>query len=203
VVEKGRSPVLTTPDAWNGGHYDTAFFYPSGSDASAALRAIWSFPAVTDGPGASQLVEPWDQPLEEPLAAQLYGIVALPGGGRVACATFVFDGEQRDEVQFSIPLGSLGEAWPDVGSYPFCVDEARVSLWEPKLEALLVALAEHVFAQAPFWRGLIGFEVDHPDLQDPGDLPATHPGVLDVVGAELVWHPPSSREGFTLIDADG
>jgi hypothetical protein len=47
-----------------------------------------------------------------------------------------------------------------------------------------------------------GFEVDWLELQDPGPLPARHPGVLDVIRTELVWHPPSQRGGFTLIDED-
>jgi hypothetical protein len=207
----GASPgeIFTAEDAWSGGHYETSFFYPAGSDADAALSALWSFSALA-GPVGSRKEEPWEQPGVEPTARQgeLDGVVTLPGGALAACATFVFGVDDYDEVTFALPLGSLSIAWPEVRGFPFGVTTAEVEAWEPRLESLLFALAQHLHARAPFLRGLTGFEgiewaLDGASLRDPGPVPASHgAGIIDVQDGEVVWHPPTTRGGFVANDGD-
>ena len=159
MAEASRSPLFTVADAWSGGFYEASFIYPPESDLGAALAALWSFPALA-GPVSSRSPEPWDQHPVEPAARyrELCGVVSLPGGGRSACATYAFSFERTAEMEFSIPLGSLALAWPEVESFPFGATSGEVEAWEPRLESLLVALAEHVHKQAPFRRALTGFE---------------------------------------------
>jgi hypothetical protein len=196
--------VITEADAWSGGHYELAMHYPHGAELDDALRAVWSFPALA-GPVASRDAELQEQPRVQPRAdaRELVGIVQLPGGGECACATYAyhFDDGALDEVDFDIPLGSLAVAWPEVDAFPFGVDAAEVEVWEQRLESLLVAVALHVFARAPFLRGTTSFEglgVDDGDRR-PGPVPRERGcGILDVRDASVVWHPPTSRGGFEI-----
>ena len=108
-------------------------------------------------------------------------------------------------MEFSIPLGSLALAWPEVESFPFGATSDEVDAWEPRLESLLVALAEHVHKQAPFRRALTGFEgigrALTPGLEDPGPIPPSRgAGIIDVQENGLVWYPPTMRGGFTFND---
>jgi hypothetical protein len=204
MIEPGEMPIFTAEGAWDGGHYDMSFVYAPRSDVDPALRAVWSFPGL-EGPVASRLCEPWDQPAAAVGAdrGELDGLVSLPGGQRSACATFVFRFDELDEVQFSIPVGSLAQAWPEVGAYPFGVTPAQVESWEQRLEELLVALARHVHARAPFLRAWTGFEgIGWPeDLWSTGSIPSVRAGgLLDVQGDQLVWHPPTVRGGFEFDD---
>lgn len=221
MAEAPRSPLFTAADAWSGGFYEASFLYPPESDLGAALAAFWSFPALA-WPVGSRSREPWDQDPVDPAARHrelygvpgaeleysdaLYGVVSLPGGRRAACATFAHRFEEGPaEVDFSIPLGSLTLAWPEVESFPFGATEAGVGAWEPRLESLLVALAEHVHSRAPFRRVLTGFEgiglVLDPALEGPGPIPESHSaGVIDVQEDGLVWYPPTLRGGFTFGD---
>jgi hypothetical protein len=137
----------------------------------------------------------------------LDGVASLPGGGRAACATFVFESEDGGEVTFALPLGSLALAWPEVGGFPFGVSSLEVEAWEPRLEKFLLELASHVHARTPFLRALTGFEgiawaMEGRQLTHPGPVPTSHgAGIIDVKDGELMWHPPTDRGGF--LDADG
>ena len=95
-------------------------------------------------------------------------------------------------------------AWPEVGSYPFCVTTAEVPAWEPRLETLLIAIATHVHVDAPFLRALTGFEGMDWDLEGrgltrPGPIPATHgAGIIDVAGDGLCGtRPPFGAVSWT------
>ena len=178
--------------------------YPPESDLGAPLAALWSFPALA-GPVASRSPDPWDQQPLEPAAhhRELCGVVSLPGGGQSACATYAYTHEQAAELEFAIPLGSLSLAWPEVGSFPFGVTLDGVEAWEPRLESLLLALAEHVHERAPFRRALTGFEgvgrALTPELEGPGPIPQTRgAGVIDPQEDGLAWYPPTMRGGFTF-----
>ena len=182
---------------------ETSFFYPSGSDLDAALGAIWVFPRIVAGPVTSRNSEPADQTTVEPNAAsgELDGVLALPDGAETICATFSYHWDDGDQVTFSLPLGSLEQVWPNVGSYPFSVTEAQAAAWEPALESVLFELAEHLYDRAPFLRGLTDFEslyVEYqPELERPGPIPPEHgAGIIDVQQGRLVWHPPTSRRSF-------
>ena len=203
MAEASRSPLFTVADAWSGGFYQASFIYPPESDLGAALAALWSFPAL-EGPVSSRSPEPWDQHPIEPAAQrrELCGVVSLPGGGRSACATHAFSFERTAEMEFSIPLGSLSLAWPEIESFPFGATSGEVEAWEPRLESLLVALAEHLHKQAPFRRALTGFEgIGWDDLADPGPIPQSRgAGIIDVQESGLVWYPPTMRDGFTFND---
>jgi hypothetical protein len=197
--------VITEADAWNGGHYELAMHYQPGTLLDDVLRAVWSFPAIV-GPVASRQAELQQQPIVQPRAdaGELVGIAQLPGGGECVCATYAFpalDDVTFDEVNFDIPLGSLGAAWPEVGSFPFAVDPADVEVWEQRLESLLVALAQHVFAQAPFLRGTTSFDGMGVDdgARRPGPVPHERTcGILDVRDGTVAWYPPTFRGGFEI-----
>lgn len=209
MLGNSHEALFTLPDAWNGGFYETTFFYPAGSVTDPVLSALWSFAALA-GPVASRSTEPWEQPQLDPTSrvTELDGVVALPGGARAACATFLFRrseyGADYDEVTFAVPMGSLVHAWPEVGGFPFGVTKTEVEVWEPRFESLLVALARHLFAEAPFLRGLTGFEgMWDEGLTAPGPIPASHgEGIFDVGGGGLTWHAPTIRGGFETEGGD-
>src|SRR5580765_6774951 len=189
--------VFTSPEAWLGGCYDTGFFFDPSSSPKRILESIWSFPKV-DGPYRSNRVEPNEQHRADLLDEDArFGVLTLADGGRVACATCVFREPGELEVTFAIYVGSLGNAWPIVGAFPFVThDEALV--WEPNLETTLVELANHVHQHTPFRRALVGFEEIgfHDELRKPGPVPLERGvGIFDVNGARLAWHPPTIRGG--------
>lgn len=189
--------VFTSGDSWTGGYYETSLIYPPQTSAVEPLRALWSFTAL-EGPFASQLEEPSKQAVVGIESEdRLNGVLELPGGARVACASFVTRDDDATEIDFAVSVGSLALVWPEVGAFPFVAEE-HAAKWEPRLSALLVALARHVHARQPFLRGLVGFEgigfTD--DLRRPGPVPDERSvGVIDVRGAALHWWPPTSRGG--------
>jgi hypothetical protein len=66
------------------------------------------------------------------------------------------------------------------------------------LEEALVEVARHVHSRAPFLRGLIGFEgiAFADELRRPGPIPQERSvGIIDVVGTDLQWWPPTVRGG--------
>jgi hypothetical protein len=202
MAHPSRGSLFTVDGAWHGGFYELGFFYPPGADLDAALRALWSFPQLT-GPVAYRNQEPWNQTLVEPNALQgeLDGVLSLPGGKQTACATWAYEWESRYEVEFGIPLGSLGHAWPDVDSFPIGTNAVDAEAWEPRLERLLLRMAGHLHARVPFSRALTGMEGIDWALDDqltrPGPVPASHgAGIIDVEGSELIWHPPTIGGGF-------
>src|SRR5690349_3835979 len=118
--------VFTAPDTWHGGFYELALELGERSDQRllAALRRVWSFPAV-DGCYLDWLVEPTEQPRVEPPAhlaepGQLYGIARVPNGHEIACGTFIVREEDSgtDWLGFFLPTGALHDAY-DLRGFPF------------------------------------------------------------------------------------
>jgi hypothetical protein len=191
------STLFTAPDAWKGGYYEMALLFDPRTREAEALGVLWSFPKL-DGPFSSQFVEPSEQliaAIEGDI--RLNGALSLPGGARVACASFIYRHDDQIEVDLSISVGSLSSAWPEVGSSPF-VSAEEAAAWEPRLEEALVEVARHVHSRTPFLRGLIDFEgIGFTDeLSRPGPIPEERKvGIIEVVGADLQWWPPTVRGG--------
>jgi hypothetical protein len=194
------SKLFTASDAWVGGYHETAFFFDPRTSGTEALRALWSFPKL-DGPFSSQFVEPSEQVIAAIEGDErLNGALSLPGGARVACASFVYRGDDNIEIDLAISVGSLSRAWQEVGGFPFAPAEATVA-WEPRLEEALVEVARQVHSRTPFLRGLIGFEqfgfTD--ELRRPGPIPHERSvGIIDVVATGLRWWPPTIRGAFVF-----
>lgn len=189
--------LFTSEDSWTGGYYGASLFYPPHTSAVEPLRALWSFTQL-EGPFSSQFEEPSAQPVVDIEGDdRLNGVLRLPGDVRVACASFVTLGDGATEIDFSVSIGSLASAWPEVGGFPFVADDDTAT-WEPRLLSILVELARHVHERRPFVRGLIGFEgIGFTDeLRRPGAVPDERGvGFLEVRGAEIHWFPPTVRGG--------
>jgi hypothetical protein len=123
------------PDTWHGGHYELEIELGPRSDSSlsAALHALWQREEL-DGPFEHPDVDPASQPRVSPdlvisREGHVHGVATLPDGSPAACGSFairyeggqewVHDPEGTDLLGFYVPLGSLGDAWPQIGAYPF------------------------------------------------------------------------------------
>ena len=137
-----------------------------------------------------ELREPWCVPdVDE--APFLRGLLALPQGVNVGCFSYCVVGDEGIDLVFGIPLVQLGRVWPDA------LDEEHFGgEWELSVEELLLELATHVFACAPFRRALTGVEVGAcpEELEPPQPLPFHYGlGIIEPLNGELTWHPPTER----------
>jgi hypothetical protein len=195
---------FTDRDNWHGGYYELAVRLGPRSDPQAEGRLRAAFVALWDDPRLDGCyLEARRRPRQPrvPAAsiepADVQGLVRLPKGGRVVCASHVIretadtagDGEQpHDWVDLSIPLGALGRADRRVGGYPFEEDSLRSLEWRAPLDAWLFEVARRVFGAAPFTGALIGFEVSGADL-DPAPVGHRHVGYAVPQGGRLVLLP--------------
>jgi hypothetical protein len=91
----------------------------------------------------------------------------LPSGDRVVCGEFSGRYEGVDEVELYLPLGTLVRVDRRIGGFPFDERSGAASLsWRAPLDRWLADVAAAVYADVPFHRALIGFELD--DDADPG-----------------------------------
>jgi hypothetical protein len=81
--------------------------------------------------------------------------------GRSSCRGFVDRYEHVDTLELYLPLGALARAERGIGGYPFDEHSGAASLtWRAGLDRWLADIAAAVFADVPFQRAVIGFEVD-------------------------------------------
>jgi hypothetical protein len=163
-METAPRRVFTPDDTWNGGCFELALEVGPRSDERlrAVVNALWQCPLLA-GCYLDPAAEPWDQPLispaDRPLDSghRLLGIAALPNGARVACGScLVREEEGPDWLDFYIPLGALGTAYP-VGAYPFGSEPSRH--WRAPVESWLAQIGLYVASRSSYSLGLIGWEV--------------------------------------------
>lgn len=203
------SPLFTHTDAWTGGDYDLEIDLGCRSDAclGGALGALWSHPDLR-GPFAHDDVEPAEQAAVAPDGNEVqFGVARVPGGAEVACrCVAVANDEEGDLVVLGLPLGSLSQAWPQVGGYPFLdVDEGpeTTQSWQEPLESWLGAIGLHIAQHAPCEAGFVCFEgpglfnVDLASWRRSG-IPDERPyGLLwPDDGGTVRWYPATLWGGF-------
>jgi hypothetical protein len=170
-------PLLFTADsAWYGGFYELALEVGPRSDdrLRAALAAVWSHPDL-DGCYTDRAREPADQPRFPPdlldEGSHLLGTARLPNGEQVACGTCLIrevdDGS--DWLDFYLPLGSLGTAYP-IRGFPFGSATDWPGPWRHEVEDWLAEVGLWVARSVSFQLGLIGFEVS--GMTDAADIAA-------------------------------
>jgi hypothetical protein len=156
---------FTTNDAWFGGFYELALEVGPRSDDQlrAALTALWAHPDL-DGCFLDRSREPDNQLSAQPdrleEGSHLLGIAHLPNGSRVACGScLIREGDAGpDWLDFYLPMGSLGTAYP-VGGFPFGTEADWPGSWRFEVEDWLAGVGLGVARSALFRLGLIGFEV--------------------------------------------
>jgi hypothetical protein len=157
---------FTKPDTWNGGFYELSLEFSDSTEEElrAATHTLWSFPALKgyylDNNREPDEQEPMNMsPISVEGGSHLYGLAHLPNGVQVACGScFVRPDEGRAWLNFYLPMGALGDAYP-VGGYPFESDVKKAELWQRPLDNWLAEIGDYVFSLVPFQLGLIGFEV--------------------------------------------
>lgn len=163
---------MTGDEEWTGGHYELLFDVGGGRPAPGRVAelaaALWSHPCL-DGPYPWPDPGPDRQACSAPGTERCRGTATLPDGHAVACGSlpassipgFLPDGEPHpsDLLEFVLPLGSLGRAWPRIGGYPFEPDQ-DTRPWQEPLEDWLAGIAAHTSALVPFRLAVIGFELD-------------------------------------------
>lgn len=148
--------MFTEPETWSGGSIEllVALGDTTADRQLQALQCLWQWSALS-GPYAQSKIEPaFQAPIQPTLGKSLYGVATLPGcAGQVAFATSFVEDEDGSWLYAGIPLGSLGTVY-EVGAFPF--DEGFAA-WQREVFAWLYSLAQHLFQQVPFERGVIGW----------------------------------------------
>ena len=136
----------------------------------------------------------------------LTGVFAWWWQGEIAFASVAIYGLSRAIAAWGLlrlkRYGSILEQVSAIVWLLFCVGGWRqFGVIRPLLlPGVLVSIAQHVFAQAPFERALIGEELDvTSELRRPGPLPEDPRGILDVRDGELTLE---EREARTPPTAD-
>lgn len=167
-----KGPVLTSENAWTGGHYQLLIDVGEGRSAPGQVTevaaALWAHPCL-DGPYPRCDLEPDRQARSEAGTGNCYGTATLPNGTAVSCASwtlsslsdFLPDGEPHppDLLEFYLPLGSLRRAWPQIGGFPFQQGQ-NTRPWQEPLEEWLASIAADTYTRARFRLAVIDFELD-------------------------------------------
>jgi hypothetical protein len=91
----------------------------------------------------------------------LRGWLTLPSGDRVVCGALLFAYEGIDNLELYLPLGALARVDRRIAGYPFDERSGVESLaWRAPLDRWLADVAVAVYADVPFQRALIGFEIN-------------------------------------------
>lgn len=178
--------IFTPSDVWTGGFYQLVVDLEERSDdhSRAALEALQSYPRL-DGWYLERDKEPHAQPRVQNAGGDLrnhrYGIFTLPNGKNVPCGCFIFHTDYApDWLEFYIPLTALDKIY-STGAFPFGESQGYTD-WEREVDRALFDLARHLYLQARFPAGLIGFE---PDLRD---MEAIYFGSIGGVPPEGLWN---------------
>ncbi|MEV6595578.1 hypothetical protein AB0M36_01800 [Actinoplanes sp. NPDC051346] len=158
---------MNDEENWTGGFYELSLSLgvPNDDKLDRAIRSVWRAAGVqgclVGHPSGRGFVE------VEPSAAALHehghlrGTLTLPSGDRVVCGGFSGRYEDGDEVELYLPLGALARSDRRIGGYPFDERSGVESLtWRVQLDQWLADVAATVYADVPFQRALIGFEID-------------------------------------------
>ncbi|MEV0394190.1 hypothetical protein [Polymorphospora rubra] len=151
---------------WTGGFYELMLILGATDDVrfDRAVRSLWRAAGVREcrvGPGLVE-AEPGAAALE--VDGHLRGTLTLPSGDRVVCGAHSFRYEGIDSVELYLPLGALARVDRRIGGYPFDGRSGVESLtWRAPLDRWLAEVAVTVYADVPFLRALIGFEIDEDD----------------------------------------
>lgn len=147
--------MFTEPETWSGGRIELLVALGSSTPERQleAVRSIWRWQSLS-GPYAQSKVEPEQQQrVAASLGQALYGVATLPGESKFAFATSLVEDEDGTWLYAGIPIGSLGTAYP-IGAFPF--DEGFAP-WQHEVHAWLFGLAQHLFSEVHFERGVIGW----------------------------------------------
>lgn len=183
--------MFTGAEPWSGGRIELLVALgPSSPERQLkALRSVWGWRPLR-GPYLQSNVEPeYQVQVEVVLGQALYGVATLPNRKRVAFATSLIEDEDGAWLYAGVPLGSLGTAYP-VGAFPF--DEGFAP-WQHEVYAWLFGLAQHLFCELQFERGVIGWlttiEVD--ELAEKRLPKKRYHGYVRVEGGALCYYPPN------------
>ena len=158
---------LNDDENCTGGFYELCLVLGPADDDSVerALRSLWRAAGVrgccvrqVDGSGLAT-VELGVAALHK--YGHLRGTLTLPAGARSVCGGFLFRDEDADILELYLPLGALARIDHRIGAFPFDEHSGVESLtWRAGLDRWLADIATAVYADAPFQRALIGFEID-------------------------------------------
>ncbi|MFK3980598.1 hypothetical protein ACI2K4_09520 [Micromonospora sp. NPDC050397] len=154
---------MSDAENWAGGFYELMLVLGPTDDArfDRGMRSLWRAAGVREcraGPGLVD-VEPGAAAFE--VDGHLRGTLVLPSGSRVVCGGYSFRYEGTDSIQLYLPLGALARLDHRIGGYPFDQRSGVESLaWRAPLDRWLADVAVAVYADVPFQRALIGFEID-------------------------------------------
>lgn len=154
---------LRDQENWWGGFYELSLLLGAADDhrLDRAVRSLWRAAGVQEcrvgfGPLG---VEPSAAALHE--HGHLRGWLTLPSGARMVCGALVHRYEGIDDLVLYLPLGALERVEHRVGGYPFDERSGVESLaWRAPLDRWLADVAVAVYADVPFQRALIGFELN-------------------------------------------
>lgn len=163
----GVADDMDDDENWTGGFYELCLVLGAADDDNLdrAVRSVWRAAGVqgcrVSGVDVAGLAD-----VELGAAAlhaygHLRGVLMLPSGVRVVCGGFVHRYEDVDILELYLPLGALARVERGIGGYPFDDNSGVASLlWRAGLDQWLAGVAAAVYAEAPFERAVIGFEVD-------------------------------------------
>jgi hypothetical protein len=151
--------ILTSDDAWTGGHYelliDIGAGRPAPDQVAQVAAALWAHPCL-DGPYPRRDLEPGPRARSQPSTGNCYGTATLPDGAAVACGSYLMSSlpgflpdrepQPPDMLGFYLPLGSLSSAWPQIGGYPFQQGQ-DTRPWQELLEDWLAGIAADTYAR--------------------------------------------------------
>jgi hypothetical protein len=156
--------LFTAGGAWYGGFYELALEIGPRSDERlrSALTALWKYPDL-DGCFLGRSREPTEQPRSSEFSLETgshsLGVASLPNGSRVVCGSCLIREEDGpDWLDFYLPMGSLGTAFP-VAGFPFGTEADWPGPWRYEVEDWLARIGLWTARSASFQLGTIGFEV--------------------------------------------
>ena len=156
-----QKEAFLAQENWYGSHYELAIeYYPAANNQSLlkAIQAIWQFPRLS-GPWfeKTSFGGPPDmlQTLESEGGLVLYGLLEVDKSQQIGCLiSMVREQDGSDWLDFCIPTGMLELAFNVI--YPLLVDD---NPWIPRVDQILLDIAETVYQSSPFNLAIIGEEV--------------------------------------------
>jgi hypothetical protein len=156
--------LFTAKGAWYGGFYELALGIGPRSDERlrSALTTLWKHPDL-EGCFFDRDREPTEQSRTKDFSMETgshsLGVASLPNGSRIVCGScLVREDDGPDWLDFYLPLGSLGTAYP-VGSFPFGTEADWPGTWRYEVEDWLARIGLWIAQSTLFQLGIIGFEV--------------------------------------------
>lgn len=147
---------LRDAENWTGGFYELILILGAadGDRLDRAVGALWRAAGVRECRAGAELVDVVPGADAFAVDGHLRGTLTLPSGARVVCGSYTTSYE-------GIELGGLVRVDERIGGYPFDQRSGVESLaWRAPLDRWLADIAVAVYADVPFTRALIGFEVD-------------------------------------------